>query len=1367
MPWKCEQVHEVPLSAARSAEEYAIHRAALEWSLAEPIIIQRAEDIRSRVNWQDRLRPFAHQVQNQFTFCRRLPVTLLADDVGLGKTISAGLILSELMIRRRVSRTLVLCPKILAPQWEEELDAKFGITAKVAVGKDLDLEMSRQTPVVVTTYDSARERLRRMESGAFDMLILDEAHKLRNLHGTKSPPVMAVRAREALEQRLFKYVLMLTATPLQNRLWDLYSLLECMTVAKGHKNPLGDPQPFQRCFIQPKSQGRRLQPDRAKEFRDILREYMVRTRRENAQLKFPERRVRMCPVTLTAGEQRLAALVARYITGLNPLQQISLGQALMSSPLALASQMENMAQSGRLPAEAAREARAAANAIAQPAKMAGLLLLLRELRVAKPKDWRAVVFTMRRETQEMMGRILEQDGITYGYIRGGDAAGNQRALARFRLTEPQGHVLVSTDAGAEGINLQVANVLVNYDLPWNPMIVEQRIGRVQRLASRHEFVVVSNLVASGSVEERVVGRLMEKLQLIAHAVGDIEATLEATSPDDDSEVGSFENRIRDLVVKSLVGQDVTAAAELARRSIEQAKRQMEQQRHELEATLGRLDIPPEPGPAMPQLTRGAPSVPARDFVLRAKKAEGAAIQQLGAETYEALAPGRTKEIITFDEAAVLAAEGRGVFLGNPPRLYLPGKPAFERLTQHWVDRAGHHVRAVRASEATQAERLAREWCATVEGAEFRRAAFSEAQPCFQGRVVIKAKAANAVDGYEKLILGRTCPPGHEPCSPPDGSAPALADGLLPSEVYPPMKSAVARVVEADADIAKFCRFYEARLQEEAARAGDDPRKLHKVRSDFTPLVYAELVALEGMHYAAGSLDVWFALEGDHPYQVTLEAIPATGQLVKQPALAACGLTGRKVPKSCLAVCAITGKQALKHLLVTSEVSDRIALSEFAVTCPVSGRRLQSDEMARSALTGREAAATLFRPSPVSGRLGLLEDFARCEVTGAEVLHDELERSGVSNRLFRADEREKSAVSGIAGHRTEFVRCQQTGQPILPAEVGKSDFSGKLVRRDVLQQSAKAPGRWGLPDEFAVCAATGRQLLRDEVAQSAVSGHWFDRDLLRPSACSGSLAHPDEMVACEETGAVLLPSETARCTITGKRVDRRLLAQSQATEAIALPKFFVQCAKTKKWALPTELVECDLTRLKVLPGELEFCAATGRRVLRERLLKSAVSERYVLPEKAVRSLLTGAVGLPDEMISCAWLEGPILKVESGVCRLTGCTVARRFLNSNGELIALRQLLDGSADNPAEDFALAAWLAQGYPDSFRGLKRVWCLLSPHGGIVAACGEIPALLAFLGRKPRYAGFLVRLREPRAILGRHVMGHRTANGWIPDTAR
>src|SRR6201997_4931177 len=110
---------------------------------------------------------------------------------------------------------------------------------------------------------------------------------------------------------------------------------------------------------------------------------------------------------------------------------------------------------------------------------------------------------------------------------------NQRTIAKFKKLMPEIHAIVSTEAGSEGVNLQVANVLVNYDLPWNPMIVEQRIGRIQRLASEHASVSILNIILKGTFEEYIVGRLMEKLQMAAHAIGDIESLLEASGIDDE------------------------------------------------------------------------------------------------------------------------------------------------------------------------------------------------------------------------------------------------------------------------------------------------------------------------------------------------------------------------------------------------------------------------------------------------------------------------------------------------------------------------------------------------------------------------------------------------------------------------------------------------------------------------------------------------------------------------------------------------------------------------------------------------------------------------------------------------------------------
>src|SRR5690606_37724348 len=125
------------LRRAKNPAEYRLYHAGLEWDLEDPIVIESRDDLKSEYRWRDRLEPYHHQVTNLITFCHRLPVTLLADDVGLGKTISAGLVMSELISRKRVTRTLIVCPKLLGPQWCEELETKFDIPCEIAIGKSL------------------------------------------------------------------------------------------------------------------------------------------------------------------------------------------------------------------------------------------------------------------------------------------------------------------------------------------------------------------------------------------------------------------------------------------------------------------------------------------------------------------------------------------------------------------------------------------------------------------------------------------------------------------------------------------------------------------------------------------------------------------------------------------------------------------------------------------------------------------------------------------------------------------------------------------------------------------------------------------------------------------------------------------------------------------------------------------------------------------------------------------------------------------------------------------------------------------------------------------------------------------------------
>ena len=360
------------------------------------------------------------------------------------------------------------------------------------------------------------------------MLVLDEAHKLRNLYGVDEPPQVALRFRKALEERRFRFVLMLTATPIHNRLWDLYSLVELLTVARGHKNPFGSEGIFARKFIaDSRDQARQLKAEAREEFRSIVYGYMSRVRRGDAKLYFPERVVQLHQVTPTPQELELIEAIAEPIQRLNALAQISILQALVSSPEALMAQLNNMARRGTVPSELAATVRLIVSRMTTSAKLQGLGALITRLKRENSERWRLVVFTTRIETQTTIQAFLERHGLKVGIINGTSGPRNQKTLEAFRKSPPEFHVIVSTEAGSEGVNLQVANVLVNYDLPWNPMIVEQRIGRVQRLASDYASVAIFNITLRGTFEEYIVGRLMEKLQMASHAIGDIDALLDA------------------------------------------------------------------------------------------------------------------------------------------------------------------------------------------------------------------------------------------------------------------------------------------------------------------------------------------------------------------------------------------------------------------------------------------------------------------------------------------------------------------------------------------------------------------------------------------------------------------------------------------------------------------------------------------------------------------------------------------------------------------------------------------------------------------------------------------------------------------------
>ncbi|MBI3126531.1 MAG: DEAD/DEAH box helicase [Candidatus Tectomicrobia bacterium] len=1103
-------------------EEYRIYRAALEWDLVDPIVIEKREDIRSEQLWRNRLEPYHHQVSNLITFCRRLPVTLLADDVGLGKTISAGLIISELMARSRLSKILIVCPKILGSQWKEELLTKFNIFSDIITGKNLRKADPDETGAIITTYDSARMYLESIPKDRFQMLVLDEAHKLRNLYGVDKPPKVAICFRKALEERRFRFVLMLTATPIQNRLWDLYSLVDLLTVARGHQNPFGDEGTFARRFIADGSdQARRLKLHAQDEFRSIVYGYMSRVRRNDAKLYFPDRIVQMHRVDPTVAELQLIDAIAKPIQCLkNKLAQISILQALTSSPEALLAQLKNMARNGTVPSQLAETVNEIVVKMPASAKLNGLGRLIDGLRQENPAHWRLVIFTGRRETQTTIQTFLEKHGLKVGTINGESGPRDQDTLARFRKKPPNCHVIISTEKGAEGINLQVANVLVNYDLPWNPMIVEQRIGRIQRLASEHANVSIFNVMLRGTFEEYIVGRLMEKLQMASHAIGDIEALLEASGigGDNDNGTTSFEEKIRQLVIAALAGKDVEAATRKEEESISEARKTLELEEENINSLLGGMDGTGYVGPRTPTLPSTTRSMEPKEFALAALGILGARITPKSPDLYFMEEDGR-REYIRFNEISET---------GIRSTLYAPSTPAFTRLVERIIATGIHDIKDVDQDPRKVSAELIRSWAKTFGGSP-DTAGVAEVLRVFEGKALVRVRATVAHDSYERLV--------EIPCSPTEHQIRTGRPGLdpLPSTIDEPASIGVnldrlADAAKLDEGISEFRRFYLERRAEEIKAAEGDERKRKKLEDDFTPRLEMTLVALEGNLHRQLKLKIKFKIDPGIEFSTILTVDPHLQKILDKPELALCERSGKNVPQTCLKQCEISKRMALPNFLVQSEVSHRLALPEYTLRCHFSGKLVLKDEVEISAVTGLHVASNFLKTSAQSGKRAEPNHFGRCEFTNAEVLNTELAVSQMSGKRYRSDEQLSSGLSGKTGHKSEFVFCHETRQPLMVLEAEKCEVTGKYVRPGILEECAITRKRV-LSSELERCSASGEKALQRFLVTSSLSGaRILERVTIRsmagnfcspleakPCFWSGRKSHIDDLRLCELTG----------------------------------------------------------------------------------------------------------------------------------------------------------------------------------------------------------------------------------------------------------
>ncbi|MCM2988846.1 DEAD/DEAH box helicase [Bacillus safensis] len=426
---------------------------------------------------------------------------ILADEVGLGKTVEAGLIIKEYMIRGLAKKILILVPASLVSQWVQELRTKFYIDA-VEQKKSYVWE---QCDVVVSSIDTAKRQPHRdtILSIAYDMVIIDEAHKLKN-NKTKN--------YEFVRNLNKKFCLLLTATPIQNRIGEIFNLVSLLK--PGH---LGNEHQFKDIFAK-----KDLQLEDHDRLKQLVNKVMIRNRRQDTGIEWTKRHVKTISIDFSPTEQALYDEICKLKE--NPsytkhmFSIMTLERECCSSREAVYMTIKKMQEEEKhiLGSSAIAQIMEKINQVEQNSKALEVVKLIQQL------NEKVIIFTEYRATQIYLQWFLQQNGISSVPFRGGFKRGKKDWMKD--LFRDRAQVLIATEAGGEGINLQFCNQIINYDLPWNPMRLEQRIGRIHRLGQERD-VHIYNMSTNGTVEEHILKLLYEKIQLFENVIGDLDDIL--------------------------------------------------------------------------------------------------------------------------------------------------------------------------------------------------------------------------------------------------------------------------------------------------------------------------------------------------------------------------------------------------------------------------------------------------------------------------------------------------------------------------------------------------------------------------------------------------------------------------------------------------------------------------------------------------------------------------------------------------------------------------------------------------------------------------------------------------------------------------
>ncbi|WP_062048166.1 DEAD/DEAH box helicase [Bacillus sp. JCM 19034] len=461
---------------------------------------------------------YAHQIEVANRVVEEMNgKAILADEVGLGKTIEAGLILKEYLIRGLVKKALILAPASLVSQWAIELNSKFQIPA-VAQKKAYVWE---QCDIVVASIDTAKRQPHYdiVMNQPYDLVIIDEAHKLKN---------PKTKNYEFVKRLKKKFCLLLTATPVQNKLEEIFNLVSLLK--PGH---LGASSSFEKEFRSSKRS-----PRNEEKLKELVNKVMVRNRREETGIEWTKRIVKTIDIEFSPSERAFYNRIEQLAGEVNHFGLLTLKREICSSREAAFMTLKNIVERAK---ENGKEAVLAKTLLEDIGQVEGHAKAEKALELIQSIDGKVIIFTEYRATQLYLQWYLKQNGISSVPFRGGFKRGKKDWMKQ--LFQQHAKVLIATEAGGEGINLQFCSHMINYDLPWNPMRIEQRIGRIHRLGQQ-EDVHIYNFAVKDTVEQHILKLLYEKIHLFEAVIGELDAILTKI------ELTNVEEHVQDILLTS-------------------------------------------------------------------------------------------------------------------------------------------------------------------------------------------------------------------------------------------------------------------------------------------------------------------------------------------------------------------------------------------------------------------------------------------------------------------------------------------------------------------------------------------------------------------------------------------------------------------------------------------------------------------------------------------------------------------------------------------------------------------------------------------------------------------------------------------------